>query len=115
VVLNNHDHAPTLLRNVAPAAHWISVALIGDPAGPRDAIGAVVMLEAGAHRQRRDVISGASYCSHSDLRAHFGLGEMTKVDRIVVRWPDGTREAFSVPGVDRIVPLTKGKGLPHEP
>ena len=113
VVLNNHDHAPTLLRNVAPPAHWVAVALIGDPAGPRDAIGAVVTLEAGGQRQRRDVVSGASYCSQSDFRAHFGLGETTRVDRVVVRWPDGTREAFSVPGVDRIVSLTKGRGLQH--
>jgi hypothetical protein len=77
---------------------------------PRDAIGAVVMLEAGVQRLRRDVVSGASYCSQSDLRAHFGLGQTTNVDRIVVRWPDGTREVFRVPGIDRIVALKKGQG-----
>src|SRR5881275_2486311 len=27
VVINNHDRGPTLLRNVAPAGHWISIAL----------------------------------------------------------------------------------------
>ena len=94
----------------AAAGHWISVALAGDGRGPRDAIGAVVTLEAGARRWRRDVVSGDSYCSQSDFRAHFGLGETSRVDRIVVRWPDGTREAFTVPGVDRIVTLTKGRG-----
>ena len=111
VVVNNQDHGPTLLRNVAPAGHWISVALAGDARGPRDAIGAVVTVEAGARRWRRDVVSGSSYCSQSDLRAHFGLGETSRVDRIVVRWPDGAREAFTVPGVDRIVTLTKGRGV----
>jgi enediyne biosynthesis protein E4 len=111
IVINNQDHGPTLLRNVAPGGHWISVALTGDARGPRDAIGAVVTLEAGARRLRRDVVSGGSYCSQSDFRAHFGLGETSRVDRIVVRWPDGTREAFTVPGVDRIVALTKGQGL----
>jgi hypothetical protein len=95
---------------VAPGGHWISVAVTGDARGPRDAIGAVVTLEAGARRLRRDVLSGGSYCSQSDFRAHFGLGETRRVDRIVVRWPDGTREAFTVPGVDRIVSLTKGQG-----
>ena len=34
IVINNQDHGPTLLRNVAPAGHWISVALAGDGAGP---------------------------------------------------------------------------------
>jgi enediyne biosynthesis protein E4 len=112
LVINNHDQQPTLLRNVAPAGNWISIALRGTPGTPRDPIGAVVTLEAGALRLRRDVVSGASYCSQSDLRAHFGLGDTMKIDRILVRWPDGTREAFRVPGVNRIVSLTRGEGQP---
>jgi hypothetical protein len=59
---------------------------------------------------RRDILSGASYCSQSDFRAHFGLGETDRVDRIIVRWPDGIRETFTNPGVNRIVTLTKGQG-----
>ncbi len=110
IVINNHDHGPTLLRNVATAGHWLSVALIGDARGARDAIGAVLTLEAGSRRLRRDVVSGDSYCSQSDFRAHFGLGEASRVDRILVRWPGGGREAFAVSGVDRIVTLTKGQG-----
>jgi enediyne biosynthesis protein E4 len=115
VVINNHDRQPTLLRNVAPGGHWIAIALTGAAGVPRDAIGASVTLEAGRQRLRRDVVSGASFCSQSDLRAHFGLGQTATIDRIVVRWPDGTREAFGVPGVDRIVPLTKGHGQRLKP
>jgi len=110
IVINNHDQRPTLLRNVAPAGHWISIAVTQSAGGPRDAIGAVVTVEAGAQRLRRDVVSGGSYCSQSDLRAHFGLGRTTTTDRIIVRWPDGAREAFGVSGIDRIVALTKGRG-----
>jgi hypothetical protein len=110
VVINNHDDRPTLLRNVATAGHWISIALTGAHGVPRDAIGSSVTLEAAGGRRRRDVVSGGSYCSQSDLRAHFGLGETTKVDRIVVRWPDGSDEVFSAEAVDRIMTVTKGKG-----
>ena len=115
VVINNHDQRPTLLRNVAPAGHWISLRLTGSAGVPRDAIGSTVVLEAGTLRVRRDVVSGASYCSQSDLRVHFGLGQATKIDRVLVRWPDGTREAFGVPGIDRFVDIAKGHGTPHEP
>jgi hypothetical protein len=115
IVINNHDQRPTLLRNVASAGHWISVALTQDGRGSRDAIGAVVTLEAGAQRWRRDVVSGDSYGSQSDFRAHFGLGDVSRVDRIVVRWPDGVREAFTVPGIDRIVTLKKGQGVVQKP
>jgi hypothetical protein len=115
VVINNHDQRPTLLRNVAPAGHWISVALTAGGKGSRVAVGAVVTLEAGALRLRRDVVSGDSYGSQSDFRAHFGLGATTRVDRIFVRWPDGMREAFTVDGVDRHVALTKGRGVVQKP
>ena len=110
IVVNNHDRAPTLLRNVAAAGHWISIALTGAGSVPRDAIGASVSVEAGALRWRRDLVSGGSYCSQSDLRAHVGLGQTTTVDRIVVRWPGGAREAFHAPGIDRIVAVKKGQG-----
>jgi hypothetical protein len=110
VVINNHDQRPTLLRNTAAGGHWLSVALEGGAGTPRDAIGSTVTLEAGGLRLTRHVISGGSYCSQSDLRAHFGLGPHAKPERIVIRWPDGVREGFAAPGVDRIVRLTRGKG-----
>jgi len=110
IVINNHDRAPTLLRNVAASGHWISIALVGADGVPRDAIGSVVTVDAGTLRLRRDVISGGSYCSQSDLRAHFGLGQAATVDRLVVRWPDGSREAFGVPGIDRTITVRKGQG-----
>jgi len=112
VVLNNHDQRPTLLRNIAPAGHWIAISLAGAAGIPRDAIGASVTVEAGKQRLRRDVISGGSFCSQSALEAHFGLGETTKIDRVTVRWPDGTHEQFDAPGIDRIVTLTKERGRP---
>jgi enediyne biosynthesis protein E4 len=110
IVINNHDQRPTLLRNTAEAGHWISIAAAAAKGAPRDAVGAAVFVETGGRRLRRDIVSGGSYCSQSDLRAHFGLGQTTKIDRIVVRWPDGRREAFSAPGVDRSIMVKKGEG-----
>ena len=104
VVINNIDGAPTLLRNVVKNGnHWLTLKLIGGPNSPRDAIGAKVFLTAGAARQRADVVSGGSYGSSSDLRVHFGLGPATKVDKIEIVWPSGTKQTLSVSGVDRFV------------
>jgi ASPIC and UnbV len=44
-------------------------------------------------------------------RLHFGLGAAAKVDRIEVVWPDGRKESFKAPSVDRIVTLTEGTGV----
>jgi hypothetical protein len=110
VVLNNTDSAPTVLRNESPNKnHWLRVKLTGGPQSPRDAIGATVFLTAAGKRQRQDVISGASYCSQSDLRLHFGLGAATRVDKLEIRWPSGAKEVIAVKEVDREISITEGK------
>ncbi|HEU4435719.1 MAG TPA: CRTAC1 family protein [Pyrinomonadaceae bacterium] len=104
VVINNIDSRPTILRNVtSPAGHWLSIRLTGDPAKkiPRDAIGARVYLTTGKVQQRKDVISGTSYASQNDLAVHFGLGSATAVDKIEIKWPDGSTQTVRAPGVDR--------------
>ena len=110
LVINNLDAKPVLLRNVASTTgHWLGLRLIGDVAkkSPRDAIGAVVYLTTGNFRQRRDVLSGAVYCSQNDLTLHFGLGSATKVDKLEIKWPDGSTELIDVPAVDRVMTITQ--------
>jgi hypothetical protein len=110
VVINNIDARPALLRNVVKNGnHWLTLKLVGGPKSPRDAIGAKVFVTAGGARQRVDVVSGGSYGSSSDLRAHFGLGTATKIDKIEIHWPSGTRQIVTVPGVDRIFTIEEGK------
>jgi len=114
VVINNTDSKPTLLKNIATGAgHWLEVRLVGDVAkkSPRDAIGAIVYLTTGKLRQRQDVISGASYASQNDMTLHFGLGAATTVDKLEVKWPDGSSETINVPGIDRKLTVTEGKGV----
>ena len=106
VVLNNCDDAPTVLRNVTKeAGHWLALKLIGGPKSPRDAIGATVWLTADGKRQRADVISGASYCSQSDLRLHFGLGKATKAPKLEIRWPSGAHNTVEVKAIDRTLTI----------
>ena len=113
-VINCLDSKPTLLRNVTkPAGHWLSLRLVGDVAkkSPRDATGARAFVTTGNLRQREDVISGGGYASQNDQRIHFGLGAATSVDKLEIIWPDGTKESVKVPGVDRLLTVTEGKGI----
>jgi hypothetical protein len=111
VVINVMDGHPVLLRNVSPDKnHWLELKLAGGEKSPRDAVGATVYVTANGMKQRGDVLSGGSYCSSSDPRPHFGLGQATKVDDVEVHWPSGSVEHFTVPGVDRIVTITEGGG-----
>lgn len=56
-------------------------------------------------------MSGGSFESSNDFRMHFGLGESTTVDKVEIRWPDGAKETYSLPGVDRYFAIEEGKGL----
>jgi hypothetical protein len=114
VVINNMDSVPTVLRNVTkPAGHWLGLRLVGDVArkSPRDAIGTIVYVTTGKIRQRADVISGGSYASQNDMRLHFGLGAAATIDKLEVKWPDGTLETISVGACDRVITIVEGKGV----
>jgi hypothetical protein len=112
VVINCLDHTPVLLRNVNDDHnHWVGLLLTGGPKSPRDAVGSTVYVTAGGMRQRGDVMSGGSFESSNDFRVHFGLGQNTAVDKVEIRWPDGVKETFTLPGIDRYFAIEEGKGL----
>ena len=112
VVATNNDGPVRLLVNEAvPGAHWLQLRL-EQPAGNRHALGAWVGLErAGQRTLWRRVRGDGSYASASDTRVHFGLGNRASADAIVVQWPDGTRERWLKPQVDRLTVLRRGSGL----
>ncbi|MGE0361028.1 MAG: CRTAC1 family protein [Vicinamibacterales bacterium] len=109
ILVANRDETPTLLRNVVPGrGHWLLLS-VRDARGA-DALGAQVRLRIGERVIRRDVRSAFSYLAANDPRVHVGLGTVTRVDRIDVRWPDGTTEHFGPFDADRIVTVRKGTG-----
>jgi hypothetical protein len=100
-----------LYRNVAPKrGHWLLVSALDPALGGRDAYGAVVTVSAGARRWVRWLNPAFSWLSSNDPRAHFGLGQVERVDAIHVLWPDGLEEDFPGQGVDRWVRLKRGQG-----
>jgi len=109
VVVNNIDSKPAILRNVTmPAAHWIDIRLVGDKKGPRDAIGSIAYVTTGKVRQRREVVSGAVYCSQNEMTLHFGLGAATRVDKLEIQWANGPVEVVEVPSIDKTMTIIQG-------
>jgi hypothetical protein len=100
-----------LFRNMAPnRGHWLTVRAI-DPALKRDAYGAEVRVRTAERTERLRLINPAeSFLSSSSPVAHFGLGKSTRIDRVAVTWPDGTREVFPGGAADRRMVVHKGEG-----
>jgi len=110
VVVANQRGPLLLYRNdVAPGRHWIAFALEGAcrpevtvDCSNRSAVGAQVTVYWNGQQQLQEVSGGSGFCSQNDRRLHFGLGEATAVDKVVVRWPSGRTQEIAQPGVDRI-------------
>jgi len=108
VLVMNMNAPPSLLRNDYSGGHgWILLTLEGTRSN-RSAIGAVVVVTAGGHRQARAVLSQSSYYSHDDMRLHFGLGDRDQADRIEIRWPSGEVETMTNVKGRRVVTVTEG-------
>lgn len=109
IVVVNIDDSPTLLRNDGGNVNnWLTVALVGK-AWNRQAIGARVTLTTDGRRQSREARAGTGYLSQDDSRMHFGLGQATVADRIVIRWPDGQSDVMEDVAGNRLVWLTEGQ------
>jgi hypothetical protein len=109
LLVTNNGGAPDLLRN--DGGNRLNAIEVRALSRGRDAIGARITLTAGSRTVMREVKSGSSYLGQSDLRAHFGLGTSTSIERMEIRWPSGRVERIDNPPVNQIVTVEEGKGV----
>ena len=106
----DYEGKPLLLRNQSTnTSHWLKLDLRGSRKN-RFAYGAHVTMRSGSDVWVGEVSPVSSYLSSSDPRLHFGLGTVSHVDSVTVRWPEGRVEEFPIDGVDRIVTIREGEG-----
>ena len=109
VLVVNRDERAHLLHNVAPdRGGSLLLRVVG--ASGADALGATVTLRVGERTVARDVRAAFSYQASNDPRVHVGLGDVSRAADVVVRWPDGSREAFGGFDAGAVVTLRRGEG-----
>lgn len=92
MVVNNIDNQPFLYQLAGnPPGRWVRFKLLGVKCN-RDAVGARVTVTAGGLTQIDEVRAADSFFSSSDVRLHFGLADAAAIDKVQIRWPDGTAE-----------------------
>jgi len=116
-----------LMRNDTPGRnHYVAVRLEGNGTTcNRDAIGARVEVLAGGvpaesgtpgggPKSIRTLRAGEGFLAQSGKWVHFGMGRDEVIGKVVVHWPDGTREDFAGVGIDRRFLLAQGTGRARE-
>jgi enediyne biosynthesis protein E4 len=111
LAVNNNGPADLLRNGSTRGAGAVIVRLVGT-ASNRSAVGARIRATIGASTQLREVKAGSSYLAQNDLRLHIGLGAAKQIDRLEIRWPNGsTPEVLTGVGAGQIVTVTEGKGI----
>jgi hypothetical protein len=93
--------------------HWLKLDLRGAPPNVF-AYGARITGKAGDRVWRSDVSPASSYLSSSDPRIHWGLGDLTMVDSVTIRWPSGAEQILADVAVDQILKVMEAAATPPD-
>jgi enediyne biosynthesis protein E4 len=111
IVIGDLDGRPMILKNHGvPGRHWVSFELAGTKSN-RLALNARIKIVAGGVAQTDEIHSGGSYLSQNDLRVHFGLGDVKKIDSVEIRWPSGKVESLGPLTADQYYSVLEGQGV----
>lgn len=106
VILMQTGGRPLLLRNDQNLGnHFLRLKLTGTKCN-HDALGAWVHAVVKGKEIWRQVTPTRSYLSQSELPVTIGLGKETQVERLEVKWPDGSVQTVA-PVLDRAVNVTQ--------
>ncbi|MFN0158584.1 MAG: CRTAC1 family protein, partial [Bacteroidota bacterium] len=94
--------------------HWIKVRCVGSSSN-RSAIGARIRIKATINFQPvwqlREISAQNSFNGQNSLEVHFGLGDATSIDSMILEWPRGLREVITSVAVDQFLTLTEGENF----
>lgn len=96
MIVANYGQPPLLYRNLSRGLgnRWLRLELEGTQSN-RDAVGARVTVHArGLRPQVREVQIGQGLGSCNERALHFGLGSVSRVDRVEIHWPSGRRQVL---------------------
>lgn len=84
--------------------HFITLNLKGTVSN-HDAIGARALIYGDWGVQLREVKAGESYGTVNSSMLHFGIGQSTSVDSVVIKWPSGNSQTIINPSPDQFLTI----------
>src|SRR5690606_21968828 len=105
----------TIYYNQGNDNNWLKIKLVGTESNP-NGIGARIEIYADNpasswQKQIRDVRSGEGFAFMGSLNAHFGLGQETSIEKIVVHWSSALSEYLDNPEINQLLVLVEGSML----
>lgn len=99
-----------LFRNDMASGNWLKVALKGTK-GETNGIGSRIEVFAGNTHMVREIDGGnSSHLSHNSTVAHFGLGDLETVDKVIVTWVGGKEQVVEAQKANQLLTITESAG-----
>ena len=113
LIVQNFEDPVYLYRNDVTNTNWLQIdPRVANSAQP--ALGTKAEVRTGGKSQYQELITSKGFLSASEALMHFGLGQTTTADTIILTWPDGTSEIKTgINGNQRLV-WKKGDGKPYK-
>lgn len=115
LVTNNIDDPAFLFENTSNPNHkssannrYLRIKLSGADKN-LDAFGASATIIHQGKKQKSFLLSGRGYLSKSENTLHFGLGSNTRVDSLIVNWPDGKITLLTDVRTNQVLELAYGE------
>ncbi|MBS1737059.1 MAG: VCBS repeat-containing protein, partial [Bacteroidetes bacterium] len=117
LIINNENQLASIYRNNSRELNknnYIGIVLKGEDKNTF-AIGSKVKVFAGKELYTRELVPSRGFQSSVDYKLIFGLGNQTKIDSIVITWPDNTTTIINAPLINQthIIQQTKSKTRPQ--
>ncbi|MBL7962742.1 MAG: VCBS repeat-containing protein [Flavobacteriales bacterium] len=106
-VTPDYSFPDRLWLNTPNGNHWFNVNLVGTTSN-HNAIGARTQIYGPWGVQIREVRSGESYGIVNSFTQHYGLGQFTEVDSLMIRWPSGLVEWYYDLDGDQSITVIEG-------
>jgi hypothetical protein len=116
LVINNIDEPASIIRNMSRESknensNFLTLLLNGQKQNTR-AFGAQVTLYSSGNLYYAEQSPVKGYMSSVDHRLHFGMGNQTKIDSLVINWPGGAVTRLNRMPVNQFIELTEPHSIP---
>ncbi|MGB3779536.1 MAG: VCBS repeat-containing protein [Tunicatimonas sp.] len=108
LVVNNVNAPAFIYRNNSSKHHYLRLRLMGEGRNTFG-IGARVWLYANGHVQYQELMPTRGFQSSVEPVVHFGTGETSRIDSLVVVWPQQTKQVVRSIAADTVLTLRQSQ------
>ncbi len=101
------QNGTTMYMNSGNSNNWIKISMQGIQSNS-NGIGARVEIYGDWGKQIRDVQSGVGFRYMNTLNVHFGIGQATEIDSMIIRWPSGVVDGIANPTINETFHAVEG-------